>query len=75
MDMIQIKSLTALRFRNLSRFPELRHGVFTRDGGAGQGPFRGLNLAGGVGDDPDAVSANRRAVAEAMGHGRLRRPG
>lgn len=72
MDMIPLTSLTALRFRNLSRFPELRHGVFTRDGGASEGPFRGLNLANGVGDDPEAVSANRRAVAEAMGPGRLR---
>ncbi len=71
MDMIPINSLTALRFRNLSRFPELRHAVFTREGGVGKGPFRGLNLAQDVGDDPEAVSANRLAVAEAMGPGQL----
>ena len=32
----------------------------------GAAPFTGLNLGGGVGDEPFAVEANRRAVADAM---------
>lgn len=64
--------LTVLRFGNLSRLPSARHGIFTRRGGNSRGPFRGLNLARSVGDDETAVAANRSAVAEAMGFGRLR---
>ena len=36
----------------------LVHGFMTRDGGVSQGSYYSFNLAEGVGDDPDAVSAN-----------------
>ncbi len=41
--------------------------VTTRRGGVSAGPFRSLNLALHVGDDPGAVSENRRRAAAAVG--------
>jgi len=38
-----------------------------RFGGGSQAPFDHLNLGGHVGDDPDVVADNRRAVAAAVG--------
>lgn len=45
----------------------LRHGFFTRKGGASSGLFSGLNCGRGSSDQRDAVSVNRARVAEAMG--------
>lgn len=39
----------------------------TRDGGSSTGPFATLNLSASTGDDLDAVRANRRATASALG--------
>jgi polyphenol oxidase len=39
----------------------------TRVGGVSESPYGGLNLGGGVGDDPAHVSANRRSTAAALG--------
>lgn len=64
--------LKFFRFQNLSLFPELRHGIFTRNGGASQAPFHSLNTALSVGDDTTAVEENRRRIHGAMGaEGRL----
>ena len=41
--------------------------VTTRRGGVSQGAFASLNLGEHVGDDPDAVAANRRIVGRAAG--------
>lgn len=42
--------------------------VFTdRVGGASTGAFAGMNVSASVGDDPDAVAANRRAAAQMVG--------
>lgn len=38
----------------------------TRAGGASRGPYAGRNLALHVGDDPDTVRHNRRALTEAL---------
>jgi len=43
------------------------HGFTTRDGGSSVGSHASLNLGLHVGDDPDAVMANRRKVAESIG--------
>lgn len=38
----------------------------TRQGGVSKHPFDSLNMAGHVGDDPAAVAANRRLIAESL---------
>ena len=45
----------------------VRHGFFGRTGGASQGEFAGANMSTSVGDDSEAVAANRRSAAEAIG--------
>lgn len=44
----------------------LRHGFFTRRGGASSGVFEGLNCGYGSSDQRDMVAINRRRVAAAM---------
>ena len=45
----------------------LRHGFFTRKGGASSGVFAGLNCGHGSSDQSEIVKINRTRVAEAMG--------
>lgn len=45
----------------------VRHGFFTRRGGASSGLFAGLNCGYGSSDQGDIVAINRGRVAEAMG--------
>ncbi|MBI4819170.1 MAG: peptidoglycan editing factor PgeF [Deltaproteobacteria bacterium] len=45
----------------------VRHGFSFRSGGISTGPFDSLNLGSNVGDDPRAVSENRRRFAVALG--------
>lgn len=45
----------------------LRHGFFTRRGGASSGVFKGLNCGIGSSDQYEAVTINRTRVADAMG--------
>ena len=45
----------------------LRHGFFTRRGGASSGIFAGLNCGPGSSDLSEAVAINRARVAEALG--------
>ncbi|MFN3932502.1 MAG: peptidoglycan editing factor PgeF [Brevundimonas sp.] len=45
----------------------LRHGFFTREGGASTGLYEGLNTGVGSNDDPAAVAENRRRVAAHLG--------
>ena len=45
----------------------IRHGFFTRRGGASSGVFQGLNCGQGSSDQTEAVAVNRARVAEAMG--------
>lgn len=44
----------------------IRHGFFTRRGGASSGVFKGLNCGIGSSDQAEAVTINRSRVAEAM---------
>ncbi len=48
-------------------FGPLRHGFFTRKGGASSGVYAGLNCGLGSDDMAEAVKINRNRVAEAMG--------
>ncbi|UOA31012.1 Polyphenol oxidase [Sulfitobacter sp. DSM 110093] len=45
----------------------LRHGFFTRRGGASSGVFAGLNCGSGSSDQSEIVRINRARAAEAMG--------
>ncbi len=45
----------------------IRHGFFTRAGGASSGIFAGLNCGAGSSDQTDVVAINRARVADAMG--------
>lgn len=45
----------------------LRHGFFTRRGGASSGVFSGLNCGVGSSDQSEIVAINRARVADAMG--------
>ncbi len=45
----------------------VRHGFFTRKGGASSGIFAGLNCGAGSSDQAEIVAINRARVAEAMG--------
>lgn len=45
----------------------VRRVVTTRAGGRSTGPFARFNLSAGVGDDPVAVAANRRMLADKLG--------
>lgn len=45
----------------------VRHGFFTRKGGASSGLFAGLNCGRGSSDQSEAVAVNRARVADAMG--------
>jgi YfiH family protein len=56
-----------LFFGNLSGYREMRHFISTRTGGVSKPPFNSLNLGFHVGDDPDRVLRNRRALAKSMG--------
>lgn len=47
----------------------VRHGFFTRKGGASSGIFAGLNCGPGSSDQSEIVAINRARVAEAMGVG------
>jgi YfiH family protein len=44
----------------------IRHGFFTRKGGASSGVYAGLNCGGGSDDQADAVALNRARAAAAM---------
>jgi copper oxidase (laccase) domain-containing protein len=45
---------------------DVRHGFFTRRGGASSGIFEGLNCGGGSSDQSAIVATNRDRVARAM---------
>ena len=45
----------------------VRHGFFTRKGGASSGVFAGLNCGAGSSDQSEAVATNRARVSEHMG--------
>lgn len=45
----------------------VRHGFFTRRGGASIAPFASLNLGGSVGDSPEAVRENHLRMYNALG--------
>lgn len=67
MELTTAGGLPCYRFPHLAAFPELAHGVFTRQGGVSPEPYASLNLSFSVGDHPDLVGENRSRVARALG--------
>lgn len=67
----QENDITFYQFSNLSAFPEIRHGIFTRGGGYSRPPYHGLNASFGVGDLYEHVEENRRLVSRSMGENKL----
>lgn len=58
---------TTLEFLTSPTLNPLRHGFFTRKGGASSGIFAGLNCGPGSSDQSEAVAINRARAAAAMG--------
>jgi hypothetical protein len=58
----------ALQRYIFASFPRdgLTHGLFNRQGGHSQGPFASLNVGYSVGDEPERVEANHRAIYSAL---------
>jgi YfiH family protein len=57
----------ALRSTLLQALPDIRHGFFTRDGGASSGVYASLNGGTGSNDKPEHVAENRARMAAALG--------
>ena len=57
-----------LQFNNFQRFPNLIHGVFTRNGGYSDPPYKGLNTSGALrgGDNLDNVVRNRQLALRSL---------
>src|SRR5262245_2994514 len=53
--------------QQLSSLSGVRHGFFTRQGGASQGLYASLNCGFGSGDDKGMVARNRATVADRLG--------
>lgn len=58
---------TTLEILKAELLAPVRHGFFTRKGGASSGLFAGLNCGRGSSDQAEIVEINRARVAEAMG--------
>ena len=64
---LQKDTLVWLASETLDRFPGIRHGFSTRQGGVSPAPWNSLNLALGRGDGMDAVRENYRRFCGALG--------
>jgi len=67
----KFNGISFLQFPNLVSFPDIGHGVFTRNGGFSKEPYMSLNVSHGVGDDPDIVEQNRAIVSMCMDNSEL----
>ena len=64
-------NLSYLQFPHLAEYADIRHGIFTRQGGFSKGCYQGLNVGMGSGDSLDHVLQNRAAISGCMGHSKL----
>lgn len=67
MKAVFLNGLKAYCFPGLAAFPEVVHGIFTRQGGVSEGPYRSLNVSGAVGDLPERVAENLKLIQQALG--------
>lgn len=54
--------LPFFQFNHLAACADIRHGIFTRNGGCSPPPFNSLNVGHGIGDDDARVATNRQAI-------------
>jgi len=59
------------RYPSLSRYPQLVHGTFTRQGGVSSTPYDFLNVSYDVGDLPRNVTSNLAIIKNALGANHL----
>ncbi len=52
------------QFPNLSRFSDIRHGIFTRKNGYSKTPYKSLNTSYSTGDDSESVKLNRSVISK-----------
>jgi len=66
MNLISVKrnGTSFFQFPNLSRFPNIRHGIFTRKNGYSKKPYKSLNTSYGTGDDSKNVKLNRSVISK-----------
>jgi YfiH family protein len=55
-----------LEFPKLAGFSGILHGIFTRENGKSQGPYKSLNVGFGVGDDDRTVLENRGIISRCI---------
>lgn len=63
----QVDGVPVLQFPNFDRFPDIHHGLFTRNGGISPAPYQSLNVGLGLGDDEGNVLRNRNIISKSMG--------
>jgi len=71
MEFLDINGFNLYRFPGLAAFPEVIHGVFTRQGGVSPEPYHSLNVSLDVGDQPSRVKENLLRLQKALGLDRL----
>ncbi|MCY3781005.1 MAG: peptidoglycan editing factor PgeF [Chloroflexi bacterium] len=59
-------SKSGLSFYRNQAWQGVRHGIFTRQGGASKSHWSSLNLGASIGDDPAAVVENHRRIYDAV---------
>jgi YfiH family protein len=66
MNLISVKrnGTSFFQFPNLSRFSDIRHGIFTRKNGYSKTPYKSLNTSYSNGDDSRNVKLNRLAISK-----------
>jgi len=63
----QRDTVSYVQFNHFLQFPEITHGVFTRQGGYSQTPYAGLNVSWSSGDSIENVMRNRLLILQTMG--------
>jgi YfiH family protein len=68
---VKKRGVSYYQFEAFEKFPDIIHGVFTRGAGYSRGPFQGLNISYGLGDDDRNVLKNRDMIARCLGDQKL----
>ncbi len=61
--------LKIIKFKHMSLYSDICHGIFSRLGGCSKKPFDSLNVGLGTGDDEQNVLKNRQIITNTFGKG------